>query len=116
MFMSTLWKNRFFETVPWAKSLHAVMRLFHPVMVGLALIGIIWWFKGYFSMRGVVGQLPVPQTMLLIVLVYYTALHALFAGLPRYSIPLRPELYLVAVWVACRLLSTIRGRLIRLKE
>jgi hypothetical protein len=32
--------------------------------------------------------------MVLLVLIYFTALYAVFAPWPRYGVPLRPELYL----------------------
>jgi 4-amino-4-deoxy-L-arabinose transferase-like glycosyltransferase len=108
-------KKSFFEAFSWAKALHTLMRLLHPVAVVLALMGVFGWIAGrfYIKVKGAGDPTPAPQTTMLIVLAYFTALHALFAGLPRYSIPLRPELYLVAVGVAYQLLNTIRGRSIK---
>ena len=106
-------KKPFFEAFSWAKALHTLMRMLHPVAVGLALMGVFGWLAGRFHVKGAGSSMPAPQTTLLIVLVYFTALHALFAGLPRYSIPLRPELYLVAVGAAYQLVNTIRSRSIK---
>jgi 4-amino-4-deoxy-L-arabinose transferase-like glycosyltransferase len=71
-----------------------VMKFLHPMILILSLAGIPLCFL---RVRQCPEEMAVPLCIML-VLVYYTFLYMVFASWPRYSIPLRPELYLWAAW------------------
>jgi 4-amino-4-deoxy-L-arabinose transferase-like glycosyltransferase len=73
------------------------MKYLHPIILLLALSGIALIFiksrhgeTSYF-----ISHTPV---FLLAITIYYTIIYSVFTPWPRYSVPLRPELYLCAVW------------------
>jgi len=75
-----------------------IMKLFHPLIVLIATLSIpICIFK--FQNR---TQSSVATSVILILttVLYFTVLYSVFAPWPRYSIPLRPELYLLFLWGA----------------
>lgn len=86
-----------------AAATRAAMRALHPLVLLAALVGIPLCLGS--PRRG--GVLP---ALLLITGLYFSALYALFAPWPRYSIPLRPELYLWAVWAAVEGSRRLRER------
>lgn len=73
-----------------------LMRLMHPLLVGMSLLGIL--------LAAFAGPRRLPRgngydnwVFLLIVLLYYTVLYSIFAPWPRYSVPLRPLLFVWAL-------------------
>ena len=74
-----------------------IMKYLHPVFLLAAFAGIL--IVGWDTRRkkGSRSEQSTPW-LLCIVVVYYTLLYTVFAPWPRYSVPLRPELYLFAVW------------------
>lgn len=79
-----------------ADSTQRLMHFLHPAMLALALgAGVFGWRRVFSSAISDVSQRPWP---IIATLAYFTLLYTVFAPWPRYSIPLRPELYLLAVW------------------
>lgn len=78
---------------------HRIMKLLHPLIVVLGLMGciLVWIPAAVLRLEGT-GLALVRFTALL--LVYYTALHVIGAPFPRYSIPLRPFLYGMSIFSA----------------
>ena len=70
-----------------------IMWLMHPLLLLIALGGIPLLFVAY--KRRLLVNINVSQWTVFALLFYYTALYTAFYPLPRYSVPLRPELY---VW------------------
>lgn len=76
---------------------HRIMKLLHPLIVALGLMGcILVWIPAAVPRLEGTGLALARLTALL--LVYYTALHVIGAPFPRYSIPLRPFLYGMGVF------------------
>jgi len=75
-----------------------LMKGLHPVIAFLACAGVfICLFRAKANRSP--GQVERSPVYLFAVLLYYTLLYTVFAPWPRYSVPLRPELYLSAMWV-----------------
>lgn len=74
-----------------------IMKFLHPVILVFSLFGVVLFIHKIFREKtGLSAEYPV--FVLFIIIVYYTFLYTIFAPWPRYSIPLRPELYLFAIW------------------
>jgi len=71
-----------------------IMWVLHPLIQGIVIAGLLLF--PLIIIRQGADAMP---TALWVVLLYYTALYALFAPWPRYAIPLRPEFYLWALWL-----------------
>ncbi|MFZ5573409.1 MAG: ArnT family glycosyltransferase [Thermodesulfobacteriota bacterium] len=81
-----------------AGTIRAGMKLLHPLVLVLALLSLpavyVQWRQ---AIPG--GDRGIDSPLLpLSVCVYVTLLYMIFAPWPRYSIPVRPELYLCCVW------------------
>ena len=98
----------FFEDTIFGLLLKGIMKFVHPLILLLALLSLpavfFRWVKSR-KMTGVLYNLPL---LPLSICVYFTGLYIIFAPWPRYSVPLRPELYLCAVWAAIFLTATFR--------
>jgi hypothetical protein len=73
------------------------MKVLHPFILIFAVIGFILWFKGVTTLETKTKN-DLIQLILFIILIYYTLLYTLFAPWPRYSVPLRPFLYILSLW------------------
>lgn len=73
------------------------MKHLHPLILILAIAGIPLLYITYWRGKGAVN-IPDTPIILFIICIYFTLLYTIFAPWPRYSIPLRPILYLVALW------------------
>jgi hypothetical protein len=82
------------------------MKTLHPVVLVLALVGLFMCGWDVVAKKGNVANNAAP-IFLFVVLVYYTGLYMVFAPYSRYSVPLRPELYICSLWA----LNEIRERL-----
>lgn len=91
-------KSSLFEKYHGTELLRAAMKIMHPVLVLSALAGLVWVLRmltrDYWNRAAMV---------IFSVLGYYTLLYTLFAPWPRYAVPLRPELYLAALWTLHRI-------------
>ena len=77
------------------------MKVIHPIILVLALIGVgIAGVDAYHDRKSL--KLHRSPIFLFAILVYYTMLYTVFAPWPRYSVPLRPELYLCAMWTVSK--------------
>ena len=61
----------------------------------------------------IVVQIPL---LMLVTCLYYTLLYSVFAPWPRYSVPLRPQLYICAMWILCWLGSRFKQPITRVKQ
>lgn len=88
---------------------HRLMKFLHLPLVCLGLLGCVlsWLPAATRQMRP--EALPVVRFISLL-LVYFTALHVVGAPFPRYSIPLRPFIYGMAIFSAAFLWSHVRHR------
>jgi 4-amino-4-deoxy-L-arabinose transferase-like glycosyltransferase len=80
------------------------MKVFHPILLVMALVGmVVAGVEAYSNRKSL--KLDRSPIFLFIILVYYTGLYTVFAPWPRYSMPLRPELYLCAMWTASKIIA-----------
>ena len=98
-----------YRYLPQFKTTHFIMKLLHWPLVILGLIGcVIVWLP----LRGIVrtkhGDFVLRACSLL--LIYFTALHVAGAPFSRYSIPLRPFLYGMAMVPLNVLIASVRQR------
>jgi 4-amino-4-deoxy-L-arabinose transferase-like glycosyltransferase len=85
------------------------MKGLHPVILLLALAGIPLLWR--VLKRGTGGtRLEQTPTLVAGVILYYSLLYVIFAPWPRYAVPLRPELYLLAVWSAAEVVRLLGER------
>lgn len=91
----------YMQSIP-ANLTRQLMKLIHPFVLVLALVGIVVaGAEAYFNRKSLrLDQSPI---FLFTILVYYTVLCTIFAPWPRYSVPLRPELYICAMWTVCKI-------------
>ncbi len=75
-----------------------MVKIFHPVSLVLALVGVIFLILSKKECKS--DRLPAYDLAIFpfLVCIYYTAVYTITAPWPRYSVPLRPELYLCALW------------------
>jgi len=93
--------NRYFQ---WT---HFLMYVFHWSSVVLSLFGCLMaWFP--LSMIGLTKESICVARFASLLLTYYTLVHMVGVPLPRYSVPLRPFLYGMALFTPHLLISCIR--------
>jgi len=81
-----------------------ILKVFHPFLLVLALVGIVVaGVEAYYNRKSI--KLDRSPIFLFTILVYYTGLYTVFAPWPRYSVPLRPELYLCAMWTLSKIIA-----------
>ena len=90
-------KSSLYLTSDVANWTRLVMKNLHPVLLALALAGVFLCGHNIISKQNIGKRYQTP-IFLFIVLVYYTGLYMVFAPYSRYSVPLRPELYLCSMW------------------
>ena len=98
-----------YQTSRLADATRILMKATHPLVLVAALLGV-----GCVLGRGPEEsaspvQGPGPRLLLALV-AYYTVVYTVTAPWPRYAIPLRPELYLLAIYGAHRVGSRWRER------
>lgn len=86
-----------YQTSKIANLPRILMKCFHPIILILSFIGIPIVINESYLKKNEILPYQTPF-IIFIVLIYYTLLYTVFAPWPRYSIPLRPELYLCALW------------------
>lgn len=92
----------------FAKATRVVMKGLHPVLLLLILFGVTQIVREC-RLRRCASILSVP-TIPYVVLAYFTMIYSVFFPLPRYSIPLRPLLYLAGIWAIWTLILTLIRR------
>lgn len=94
---------------PVANLTHDIMKGSHLFVLLFALLG------GFFHLHKVLKEKIISnQTLypllIFVLLGYYTVIFIIFAPWPRYSIPLRPELYIGAMWTIYFLINFCGSR------
>lgn len=85
-----------------ASATHLVMRSIHYWLFGFAIIGIILLFR-------VNDSIPHTPIFLYITLIYVSAVYIVTQSEPRYSIPLRPEMYLCAIFFISKIFEYLKS-------
>ncbi|MBT7085084.1 MAG: hypothetical protein HN737_00835 [Desulfobacterales bacterium] len=88
-------KTSLYLTSPGADLSRKFMKLLQPVILVLALAGVFFVYRKY---RYGKNNFELYDWRVFLVIFYYTIFYTIFAPWPRYSVPLRPELYLFALW------------------
>ncbi len=84
---------------------HGAMKRAHAVVLVFTLLAFIaYLWQGWTSRRGTHHRVEAPG-LLLLTLAAYSIFYAIVAPWPRYAVPLRPQLYLCAVWGLVTLLQ-----------
>ena len=87
---------------------HRLMRAIHWPLVVLCMFGcLLVWFPR--SMIGLSEESAFAARFASLLLIYYTLLHMVGAPFPRYSVPLRPFLYGMALFTPYLIISAIRN-------
>ena len=98
-----------FDVSPVARLVHDIMKWCHPFILMFALMGA--GVHLYFLLkRDVVDKTGVVSMMMFGVISYYTLIFFVFAPWPRYSVPLRPELYMCASWALYLIFGEFRRK------
>ena len=87
---------------------YGIMRGIHPILIIAALFCLPLVLFKHPEDLGQTGPDRLPLLPLTACL-YITLMYTLFAPWPRYSIPLRPELYLCALWTIVTVVDHLRG-------
>ena len=81
-----------YQTVTWANVTRLFMKLTHPLILIITALGFVLAIS-YGS-----GNNPPFHLWMFGICIYVTLVYTVFAPWPRYTIPLRPELYLCFLW------------------
>lgn len=100
-------KTSLYHQSKLAEATRCLLEILHPLVLLLTCAGLPLCLAGALRQRGEALLVQTPL-LLAVLVVYYTAVFIVFAPWPRYSIPLRPELYLFAVWSAVVLAKKMR--------
>jgi len=87
-------------------SLHKLMRILHTPILLISVLGVV-----LLSVRWVKGTLPTRQRVMIfpaLMFVYFTSVLYFLSWLPRYTIPVRPFIYILAVAAVAWLLPILR--------
>jgi 4-amino-4-deoxy-L-arabinose transferase-like glycosyltransferase len=90
-------KTSLYLTSAGANFSRSIMKYLHPAILVLALVGVLLGLIKY-RPRKYNNHFYDGSIFLFLVIIYYTSLYTIFAPWPRYSVPLRPELYLFVLW------------------
>ena len=90
-----------------AKIKKGMMKFFHPVILLLSIVGIPPLLIKFLH-RGRRHSLQGTPVFIYATCLYFTVVFTVFAPWPRYSIMLRPELYICAVWSLAQCIAAIK--------
>jgi len=96
-----------YNTSAPARFLHKFMKLSHPVILFLFFAGIIIHLAQLIMKK---TSVEICVSMIMALLLYYTFIFMALFPLPRYTIPLRPELYIFAAWTLQNIFKIILTR------
>jgi len=88
-------KTSLYQQSPFLEITRIAMKVLHPVIMFSALLGIIIIITSSLTKKRL---FYITETTIAILIIYYTIIYTIFASWPRYSIPMRPELYLFSIW------------------
>ncbi len=97
-------KTSLYKTNPYAETTRVAMRYLHPVFTLMALAGLVMMIIPFRDCRNPSGSKGA-ALLLYSLLIYFTLVHAALAPLPRYAIPLRPFLFIAALFFLREILS-----------
>ncbi len=80
-----------------------IMKSTHYFLFGFAVLGIMFLFKNTNS----ISHIPI---FLYIILIYISAVYVVTQSEPRYSIPMRPEMYLCAVFFISKIVEYLKSK------
>ena len=100
-------KNNIFQDSILAGLIKSAMRILHPLLLMLSLVGIPLLYRESKILTNPNALLSTPFYPFS-VCIYFTLLYTVFAPWPRYSIPLRPELYLFSTWCLVSIINMVR--------
>lgn len=106
-------KSNFFVEQRLAAYVKKGMRFLHLPLIILALLSIPFILIKVRSTRNYDRDLGQVAIVPMIVCAYFTIIYTIFAPWPRYSIPLRPELYLCAIWTLSIIVMYLRKHKVR---
>ena len=99
-----------FEVSLLGRMIKGTMKFIYPLILSLAVLSMPTVFFRWGKSRNEKGALQNLPVLPLSICIYITALYTIFAPWPRYGIPLRPELYLCAVWALTFFTRTLGNR------
>jgi hypothetical protein len=112
IFIYRAWSSPYFQDSGIHPFTNELSRQLHPMIIGASFLGMLLAYipvtKNYFSRQ----QMICIQTCSLIYL-YFILLHIAAAPFPRYSIPVRPFSYLLAIFAV---VFTVKGLLHRVQS
>ncbi len=79
---------------------YSVMKSTHVIVFAFALFGMFFWLKNHHPQASV----------LYIALIYISAVYVVLQAEPRYSVPLRPEMYLAALFFLSEMLKVYKSK------
>jgi 4-amino-4-deoxy-L-arabinose transferase-like glycosyltransferase len=103
-------KTSWFQTSGFASALHSIMKSIHWWLILLSLLGGLFLFKIWPSQRGQMIRI------IYVCIIYVSAVYVVLQSEPRYSIPLRPLLYLCAMFGLWQISCTTQKLFARSKE
>lgn len=86
-----------------ALATYLIMKSIHYLLFGFAVMGIFFLFKD-------TNLIPYIPIFIYITLIYISAVYAVTQSEPRYSIPLRPEMYLCAVFFISKTFEYLKSK------
>ena len=101
-------KVSLFEVSFLGRVIKGIMKFIHPLILSLAVLTLPAAYFRWVNFRNKIGVLHELPILPLSICLYFTALYTIYAPWPRYSVPLRPELYLCAVWASIFLTTSFR--------
>jgi hypothetical protein len=97
----------------FAVSIKKIMAFLHPLFLLMTLFSFPVLFIKIKMLRIMDRDEINAALMPMITCLYFTIIYSIFAPWPRYSIPLRPELYLCAIWTLSVIVKYLQRHKIR---
>ncbi len=97
-----------------ARMTHVFMMWSHPVILSLAFLGGLLHVRRISRIKRIKNQ-ALYSLLIFVFIGYFTFIFMIFAPWPRYSVPLRPELYIATSWAIYFLVRFVNSREYRKK-
>jgi len=98
-------RKSIFTSAQLAKIINQGSKAAHVALFPLAMIGVILVASGI--NRSSTQRAPYLAVIVAVILTYWSILHTALLSLPRYGIPMRSLLYLMAIWRLYTLINVI---------
>jgi len=92
-----------------------IMKFLHPVILMLGFTGIFFLINEV-RQKQIENLFFKTPCIIFVIIIYYTFLYSIFVSLPRYSVPLRPELYLFSIYSFVKLKNFFNQLYVQKKE